>query len=181
MPFINGLISGSGSSEKKSMEQNQSQLNLDFINPFIIGAVDALQVQAGLRVEGGKPFIKGKKSQPQFVVAGVLGIVSNEFKGAIGLFFEKQAFIKMIENMLGESIETISDEYADAAAEILNITYGSAKTKLNAMGHDLKRALPTVMKGSDLSVHHSSQAPTIVIPLLSEFGQIHIEISVDPS
>jgi len=155
--------------------------NLEFINPFILGAVEALQVQAGLKVEGGKPFMKGKQAQPEFVVAGVLGIVSNEFKGSIALYFEKGPFLKIIENMLGETLTEVTDEYADASAELLNITYGSAKTKLNQLGFDLKRALPTVIRGVGISSQVNSSAPAIVIPLRSEFGQVHIEITVDPS
>lgn len=159
----------------------EGNLDLNFINPFILGAVEALGVQGGLKVEGGKPFLKGKQPQPKFVVAAFLGLVSKEFKGAIAIYFEEKPFAKMIEHMLGEKLDSISDEYADAAGEILNITYGAAKTKLNASGYDLKRALPTVLKGSDFQARSSSKAPIIVIPLMSETGQIHIEISVDPN
>lgn len=155
--------------------------NLDFINPFILGAVEALKIQGGIAVEGGKPFLKGKQKQPTFVVAGILGLVSNEFKGSVALFFEKAVFLKLIENMLGEKITEVTDEYADASAELLNITYGAAKTKLNAMGFELKKALPTVIRGSDISSQINSSAPAIVIPLRSDSGQVHIEITVDPT
>lgn len=158
-----------------------NNLDLNFVNPFILGAVEALKTQARIQVEGGKPFLKGKQAQPRFVVAALLGLVSNEFRGSISLYFEEKVFLKMIENMLGEKLTEVSDEYADAAGEILNITYGAAKTTLNSRGYELKRALPTVIKGSDIKANLSSKVPTIVIPLQSEFGQVHIEIAVDPN
>ena len=166
---------------KNGNETRTDILDLQFINPFILGAVQALQVQGGLKMEGGKPFLKGKQPQPRFIVAGVLGLTSNKFRGALTLWFEEAPFLKMLEFMLGEKIEAATSEYADAAAEVLNITYGAAKTKLNETGYQLERALPTVLFGNDFTARHSSLAPIIVIPLICEFGQVHIEISVDIS
>lgn len=167
--------------QEKQNSSNDTPIDLNFINPFILGAVDALQVQGGLKVEGGKPFLKGKQPQPQFVVGAVLGLTSKDFKGALSLYFQKEPFLAMLEKMFGEKISEVNDEYADAAAEILNITYGAAKTKLNALGYELTKALPTVLRGSDFKATFSGRNPIIVIPLLVDSGQIHIEISVDPN
>ena len=167
--------------QKKSNTAGDAPIDLNFINPFILGAVDALQIQGGLKVEGGKPFLKGKRPQPQFVVGAVLGLTSKDFKGALSLYFEKAPFLAMLERMFGETVKEVTDEYADAAAEILNITYGAAKTKLNAMGYELTKALPTVLRGTDFKATFAGRNPIIVIPLMTDAGQIHIEISFDPN
>lgn len=154
-------------------------LDLNFINPFIKAAVDVLQVQCGLRVEGGKPFLKGREPVPPTPIAGVIGLTSDQFKGAISLKFEEPVYLKVMGDMLGEPISAITDDNQDGAAELLNMVYGSAKTELNAKGYSLQRALPTVVRGVDLQTSHPSSAPTIVIPLRSQVGYILIEISVD--
>jgi chemotaxis protein CheX len=152
-------------------------LDLNFINPFILGAVDALKVQGGLTVEGGKPFLKGKEPMPPISIAAQLGLTSVQFKGAISLCFEEKVFLKMLSNMLGEEIKEITIENQDGASELLNMVYGFAKTALNPKGYTFDRAIPTVVRGKELSTSHG-RLPTLVIPLRSDIGFVFIEITV---
>jgi chemotaxis protein CheX len=153
---------------------------LNFINPFILGAVDALKVQGGLTVEGGKPFLKGKDPMPPISIAAQLGLTSNQFKGAISLCFEERVFLKMLSNMMGEEITEITIENQDGASELLNMVYGFAKTALNPRGFTFERAIPTVVRGKELHTSHGG-LPTLVIPLRSEIGFVFIEITVHQS
>lgn len=152
-------------------------LDLNFINPFILGAVDALKVQGGLSVEGGKPFLKGKEAMPPISIAAQLGLISNQFKGAISLCFEEKVFLRLLTNMLGEETSEINTENQDGASELLNMVYGFAKAALNPQGYNFERAIPTVVRGTNLQTSHG-RLPTLVIPLRSEIGFIFIEITV---
>lgn len=155
-------------------------LDLNFVNPFILGAVEVLQVQGGIRLEGGKPFLKGREPQPHFAIAGVIGLTSDQFKGVISLNYEESLYLAMMSHMLGEKLTEITDELQDGAAEILNMVYGAAKTQLNSKGYSLQKAIPTVIRGSDIKTHHGAHnAPTIVVPMRASVGQLHLEISVD--
>lgn len=155
-------------------------LDLNFVNPFILATVDVLQVQGGIRVEGGKPFIKGREPQPAFAIAGVIGLTSEQFKGVISLNFQEQFYLALISNMLGEKITEINAEVQDGAAEILNMVYGAAKTQLNPKGYTLQKAIPTVVRGAGLQMTHGDgKSPAIVIPMRSDHGQMHLEVSVD--
>lgn len=153
-------------------------LDLNFVNPFILGAVDVLQVQGGIKLEGGKPFIKGKEPQPVFAIAAVIGLTSDQFKGVISLNFEKSFFLRLMTNMLGEEVTEITSENQDGAAEMLNMVYGAAKTALNSKGYTLQKAIPTVIRGNDIQTTHG-HGPSIVVPMRCEFGQMHLEILVD--
>ncbi len=155
-------------------------LDLNFVNPFILGAVDVLKVQCQIQLEGGKPFLKGREVQPVFAIAAAIGLTSENFKGAISLNFQEKFYLSLLSNMLGETVTEINNETQDGAAELLNMIYGSAKTQLNAKGYTLQRAIPTVSRGSGLITSHGNQ-PIIVVPMRSEFGQMHLEISVDQS
>jgi chemotaxis protein CheX len=152
-------------------------LDLNFINPFILGAVEALQVQGQLAVEGGKPFLKGKEPMPPISISSQLGLTSDNFKGAISLSFEEKVFLKLLSNMFGEEITEINSENQDGAAELLNMVYGFAKAALNTKGYTFERAIPTVVRGSDLQTSHG-KLPSLVIPLRSEYGFVFVEISV---
>ena len=154
-------------------------LDLNFINPFILGAVDALKVQGGLNVEGGKPFMKGRESVPSISIAAQLGLTSVNFKGAVSLCFEEKVFLRVLTNMFGEEVKEINSENQDGAAEILNMVYGYAKSALNPKGYTFERAIPTVVRGHDLQTSHG-KVPALVIPLRSEHGFVFIEISVNP-
>lgn len=152
-------------------------LDLNFINPFILGVVDALKVQGGLTVEGGKPFLKNKDAMPPISIAAQLGLTSAQFKGALSLCFEEKVFLKVLSNMFGEEVTEITADNQDGASEILNMVYGSAKTALNPRGYTFERAIPTVVRGKDLQTSHG-RLPTLVIPLRSELGFVFIEITV---
>ena len=153
-------------------------LDLNFVNPFILGAVEVLQVQCQIKLEGGKPFLKGKEVQPAFAISSTIGVISDKFKGAISLNFQESFYLSLLSNMLGEPITEINNETQDGAAELLNMIYGSAKTQLNAKGYSLQKALPTVSRGQGIITSHGNK-PVIVVPMRSDFGQMHLEISVD--
>ena len=155
-------------------------LDLNFINPFILGAVDAIKVQGGLTVEGGKPFLKGKEPMPPISIAAQLGLTSAQFKGAISLCFEEKVFLKMLSNMLGEECTENTVDNQDGASELLNMVYGFAKSALNPKGYNFERAIPTVVRGKELQTSHG-RLPTLVIPLHSEIGYVFIEITVHQS
>ena len=123
-------------------------LDLNFINPFILAAVEVLQIQCQIKLEGGKPFLKGKEAQPAFAIASVIGLTSEHFKGAISLNFQEDFYLALLSNMLGEKVTEINNDTQDGAAELLNMIYGSAKTQLNTKGYTLQRAIPTVFTRS---------------------------------
>lgn len=154
-------------------------VDLNFINPFILGAVDALKVQGGLMVEAGKPFLKGKESTRPISIAAQIGLTSAQFKGAITLCFEERVFLQVLSNMFGEVVTEINDENQDAASEILNMIYGASKTALNPRGFTFESAIPTVVRGEGIQTSHG-RLPTLVIPLRSDFGFIFIEITIQP-
>lgn len=152
-------------------------LDTDFLNPFIKGAAEALKVQGGLAVIGEAPFVKGKKPMNAISVAGQIGLTSSTFKGVICLCFEGAPFLKMVSYMFGEDVKEINGENQDAAAELLNIVYGAAKTAWNVKGYKFEMAIPTVVRGKDLQVSQGNM-PVLVVPLKSEFGYIYIEIAI---
>ena len=132
---------------------------------------------ANTPVEFGKPFVEPKFA-PRGEIAGVVGMVSHDWKATLTLSFPKPAILLILENMLGEKYPDITDEVHDAVGELTNMIYGSAKGSLNDMGYNFEMAIPTAIKGQFIMLQHSKTA-TLVIPFkLQNESEFFIEISV---
>ena len=152
-------------------------LDKTLINSFIQGVSKTLETMASTKVTYGKPFVE-KKFAARGEVAGVVGMVSAEYKATLTLSFPKPAILLILENMLGEKYSDITDEVFDAVGELTNMIYGSAKGTLNDLGYNFEMAIPTVIKGQFIMLQHSKSA-TLVIPFkLSNQTEFYIEISV---
>lgn len=163
--------------EKPSGNSNGS-LNVAVVNPFLTSTQKALEIQCSTKASAGKPFLK-TAPLPDIALAGVLSLKSSEFTGSIVLCFPSKVFLKIYENMFGEKHEQITPELEDAAAELLNIIYGMAKTELNRTGYDFQMALPTVLAGEKMKIRHTGVKPAVVIPFETETGGFHIEIELN--
>jgi len=153
-----------------------SHLDANFFKPFIDGAMKTLQISCQIASTPGKPFFKGSAVQPDFSIAGIIGITSQKFTGTITLCFPASVFLGAMNNMLGEKYTEITDELQDGVAELLNIIYGQAKVVLNQQGHNVEKAIPTIVRGEKLRTSILSSSPVMVLPFKTDLGEFHIEI-----
>ncbi len=153
-----------------------SQMDTSFFKPFIEGALNTLKVQCSLPATYDAPFIKGAKPQPEFAIAGVIGLTSAKFTGTIILCFPEGTFLSMMERMLGEPFKEITTDLQDGVAELLNIIFGHAKVILNSQGHTIQKAIPSVVRGTNIHTTTMSKSKTFVLPFKTEVGEFQIEI-----
>lgn len=156
------------------------KIDVNFINPFIDGAIETLKVQCSFIAKAGKPFLKGPDLQSKIDIAAVIGLTSPNFKGSVAICFPQNVFLTIMEKMLGEKQTSITRELEDGASELLNIIFGQAKRVLNERGYQIEKAIPTIIRGQDLNVHHLTPKPTIVVPFSTDLGFFNIEIASDP-
>jgi len=181
--IFNPQITPQEARKKAGMKSKaQSQLNVEFLNPFIKATQMTLEMQANTPLQAGKPFVIKAEDSFQIEVAGVINLTSDQFNGAISICFPKKVFLKIYSNMLGEEHSEINDEIYDAAGELLNIIFGQAKAELNdKKGYTILKAIPTVLYGEKLKVHHTGRNPAIAIPFTTDAGVFRLEISTDPA
>jgi chemotaxis protein CheX len=156
-------------------------MDVQFFKPFIDGTVNVLAVQCKMKATHGKPFIKGSQAQPPFEIAASIGLACSAFTGSITLCFPKDVYLLLMSNMLGENFTAITDELQDGAAELLNMIFGSAKVALNPKGYNIQMAIPSVIRGENLRTTHLTRKQVIVLPFITEKGELHIEISTEGS
>jgi chemotaxis protein CheX len=157
-------------------------LDVELVNPFIQGTKTVLETQANITLQIGKPYLRKRDEKIPMEIAGVIALQCSEFTGSIALCFSSRVFLNIYEALVGERIEAINQESQDAAGELLNMIFGAAKTELNdRKGYTLQKAIPTVLCGDQLRIHHQGSAPTIVLPFEGQIGAFHIEISIEHS
>ena len=156
------------------------KVDVEFINPFVSGAIETLKTQAQTDCKIGKIFEKSSQSEPlKIEIAALIGLTSKYFNGSIALCFTKRAFLGVMNRMLGENYVEINKDLEDGAGELLNIMFGVAKRGLNDKGYSIEKAIPSIIRGQNLSVKHLTPKPTLVLPFESDVGQFQLEISVD--
>ena len=69
-----------------------SQLDASFFKPFIEGALNTFKVQCKTVAKPEAPFFKGTKDQPEFGIAGVIGIQCEIYRYDYSLFSDPCIF-----------------------------------------------------------------------------------------
>ena len=168
----------------KKISSKKPGLDVQMINPFLEATVMTLEQQANIKCEPQKPQLinlDDKLRSDDIAIAGVISLSTEQFSGSITLAFPETVFLKIYESMCGEAVEKINEEIEDAAGELLNIIYGSAKTKLNEQcNYKLAPALPTILSGEKIKIRQTTYQKVIVLPFQTSFGLFRVEISFDP-
>lgn len=151
---------------------------LNLVQAFQAATVETLKVQCNCDVTALSFFIKETETEVAADVAGVIGMTSTDFIGALALTFPKNVYLMIMGGMFGEKYETITEEIQDGAGELLNIIFGQAKTKLNANGFSIERAIPTVMQGETFEFRSLTPIPAVVMPFQTELGVFHLEMGI---
>lgn len=153
------------------------KIDTEFINPFLEAAIRVISMQAGVSAEAGKPFLV-KEPIPSDI-CGIIPISSPIFTGVFSLEFKSETFLKMVSKVFGEEYLEINTEIEGFSAEMANMVYGAAKAKVNEKGYTLMPALPTTVRGAQLSSGTSQSPIAIGVPITCEMGTIHVVIRMD--
>lgn len=166
---------------KINVSLKRVSLDVSFVNPFITGALETLKVQCNFVPEPGAPLLRKKEDKGLVLdIIALIGLTSKAFTGTVALCFPGPVFLKIMSGMLGEECKELNQDIEDGAGELLNIIFGQAKIKLNEKGHEIEKAIPSVIRGSDLNLKHLSDTYIFVLPFKCDAGQFEIQIAADP-
>lgn len=163
-------------------KSDRPEIDMDFVRPFIEAIKGTLEIQANTPVKIGAPYLKTDELPFKIDIAGVISLASGVYNGSIAVCFPANVFLALYSNMLGETRDEITSEIEDAAGEILNMIFGVAKAELNDKANsDIQRAIPAIVRGEQLHVHHLGRGVAVVIPCQTETGPFHVEMSLEPA
>jgi CheY-specific phosphatase CheX len=145
--------------------------------------IDAFKIQAGLAVTVLSVTADNTESQPGDPIdcMAVLGMKSSVYQGSLALGFPKATFLALLEKMLGEKYPDIDDKNADACGEMLNIIYASARTNINKAGEDFQPAIPTTVRGNNLSVALGASSRFLKFRCASDVGGFLVALKLKKS
>lgn len=164
------------------IRETKQTIDVNFINPFVKATRTTIETQANTPLTPGKPFLKNEENAKTIGmdIAGVISLTSQAFEGSIALVFPAAVFLHIYSNMVMEEAKEITQEIEDAAGELLNIIFGQAKAELNdRAGYQIQKAIPTIVRGQRLQVHHLGRNVAVVLPFETKAGMFHLEISTD--
>jgi chemotaxis protein CheX len=154
-------------------------IDVDLINPFIRSALNALETMAFTKAKLGKPFLKAS-GEPHCDVSSSIGL-SGKATGTVTINFDQDVACKIISRMIGEQETEISATVMDGVGEISNMIAGGAKATMQDRGLDYSIALPTVTVGTGHCHRHPGDVACVVVPVLTDAGDLSIEIAIKTS
>ncbi len=153
------------------MRSSKGKINIEYINPFIIGAGMVFNSLVKVDLKKGKVIMIDK------IVPAHEVIINIEIEGAINGFVVYSLGFYTIKKMAevivpGLSDEQIQYEYKDIVGEIGNMITGNAFSILEGKNIDL--STPVVMDRKDFMVAGFSKFTGLAIKLYSVMGPLEI-------
>lgn len=157
-------------------------IDVGFINPLMAAVVETIKTMAQMELKREAPFVRRSTSQaaPAGDISGIIAMNSNFFLGSLAISFQEKVIFKVFENMLGTKVNSMTDDVKDCVSEITNIIFGNAKRDLNAAGHTIAAALPSVIIGKDHRISHALNGTCICVPFTCLEGRILVECMISP-
>ncbi len=132
---------------------------------------------AFMTVSAGKPYVK-KDNTAVGDVTGILGL-TGVAHGTIAVTFEEKCILTVVSNMLGETMDQLNEDIADAVGELTNMISGQARKELDEIGKVFKAAIPSVITGRNHTIRHYVDGAKIAIPFKTNGGEFTIEVCFD--
>jgi chemotaxis protein CheX len=84
----------------------------------------------------------------------------------------------MTSKMLGVALDKVGPDVSDALGEVCNMVAGNFKNKIAGLAESCMLSPPTVITGSDYSLHSLADSPGIEVSLLFEGMPIVISLQI---
>jgi CheY-specific phosphatase CheX len=146
---------------------------------FVDGVREAFETQCHMKAEALQPYKRTQDNHYQFDIGSIIGITGASFRGTLSIAFEASAYLEFYYRMTNERHDFVTAEIADGASEMINIIYGITKKKLNEQGYGLQMALPKLVQGAKMEMHHGSKKPAIAVPFIMEVGKVWVEFAFE--
>jgi chemotaxis protein CheX len=115
--------------------------------------------------------------EPSEEVTAMVGL-AGQLCGVLSVRCDSKAAALMASKMLGVPLEKVGAEVSDALGEVCNMVAGNFKNKIAGLAEGCLLSPPTVVTGSDYSLHSLAESPGLEINLLFERMPIVISLQI---
>ena len=153
------------------------------IKYLVAASRDAMNIMFNTTVAADENYRESVKDfgPEKFHRVAFVGIKSAKFTADLRLYFEKSVLSQLATLSLGGNAALIDDEVIDSTAtELLNLIYGSAKSKINdARGYNLPNAIPTLITAAQVAETRSKDPKRVaIIPFVTPIGAYYLEVDL---
>jgi chemotaxis protein CheX len=125
-------------------------------------AREVFELMLGSRLTASVP----NESLPLDVTA-MVGL-AGQLSGVLSLRCQTRAAALMASRMLGVDLDKIGPEISDAIGEVGNMVAGNFKNKITGLAEGCMLSPPTIVTGSDYTLHSLSDTPALEVKLMFE-------------
>jgi len=148
-----------------------------YIDPFVEAVCNTMKTMLG-EAPSRKELKTRNDNSAQGDVSGIVGFASNNVFGSVALSFPMETAIKSYNMMVGDNIDTFSDDVRDTVGELTNIVAGGAKKVYADQGLSFDISIPTIVVGKNHSLTHKGGTPVVTVPFSLGDYPFVLEISV---
>jgi len=110
-------------------------------------------------------------------VTAMVGL-AGQLCGVLSVRCDAKAAALMTSKMLGVELDKVGPEVSDALGEVCNMVAGNFKNKIAGLAEGCMLSPPTVITGSDYSLHSLADSPALEVRLLFESMPIAISLLI---
>lgn len=152
-----------------------AEINVEYINPFLMAATSIMKNMCQLDVKVGKPYVKTTEFANDSVII-MIGI-TGEMRGQVVIGFSLEVACDIASKMIMMPITEMNELSMSAISELGNMILGNAATILSTKGIGIDITPPALCRGS-LSMT-TTYARNICIPLMYEDNRfVELDIAI---
>ena len=110
-------------------------------------------------------------------VTSMVGL-AGELCGVITVRCHKETAVLMASKMLGLPVEKVGKDFSDAIGEVCNMVAGNFKNKIAGLSDGCLLSPPSVITGSDYSLHSLADSPGLQVRMLFEKLPIVVTLQI---
>jgi chemotaxis protein CheX len=112
-----------------------------------------------------------------FEITSMVGL-AGQLCGVLSVRCDRKAAALMTSKMLGVEPDKVGPELLDALGEVCNMVAGNFKNKIAGLAEGCMLSPPTVITGSDYSLHSQTDSPAIEVQRLFEGMRVAIALLI---
>jgi chemotaxis protein CheX len=119
-------------------------------------------------------------SEPQEAGTEVTAMVglAGQLCGVLSVRCDGKAAALMTSKMLGVDLDKVGPDVSDALGEVCNMVAGNFKNKIAGLAEGCMLSPPTVVTGSDYTLHSLAESPGLELSLLFERMPLVISLQI---
>ncbi len=150
-----------------------ADINVEYINPFLMAATSIMKNMCQLDVKVGKPYVKTTEFESDSVII-MIGI-TGEMRGQVVIGFSMEVACDIASRMIMMPVTEMNELSMSAISELGNMILGNAATILSTKGIGIDITPPTLCRGT-MSMT-TTYAKNICIPLMYD-GNKSVELDI---